>query len=189
MLYGFGSGTAKLRGVELPFDTARSVANLWFSGAFERWSRIRFIFSHGGGALPMVADRIDKLGRPGKEPGSLLHDAATQFDNLYFDTANAASPVAFAGLRAFCQPAAHSVWNRLSVCIARQGSGRPRARSDESRQMRAIEERFVTNADARFLRGLGRERSLAQCDAETQAAGLRRTRISPLSFGSVIIRP
>lgn len=90
--------------VELPFDSARSVASLWFSGALERWSRIRFIFSHGGGALPMVADRIDKFGRPGKEPGSLLHDAATQFDKLYFDTANASNPAALAGLRAFANP-------------------------------------------------------------------------------------
>jgi predicted TIM-barrel fold metal-dependent hydrolase len=90
--------------LELPFDTARSVTSLWFSGALERWSSIRFIFSHGGGALPMVADRIDKFGRPGKEPGSLHHDAATQFDKLYFDTANAANPAAFAGLRAFANP-------------------------------------------------------------------------------------
>lgn len=52
----------------------------------------------------MVADRIDKFGRPGKESGSQLHDAATQFDKLYFDTANAANPAALAGLRAFANP-------------------------------------------------------------------------------------
>jgi predicted TIM-barrel fold metal-dependent hydrolase len=90
--------------VELPLDAARSAASLWFSGALERWSRIRFIVSHGGGALPMVVDRIDKLGRPGKEPGALLHDAAMQFDRLYFDTANAASPVALAAFGAFANP-------------------------------------------------------------------------------------
>jgi 6-methylsalicylate decarboxylase len=52
----------------------------------------------------MVADRIDKFGRPGKEPGLLLHDAAPQFDKLYFDTANAANRAALAGLRAFANP-------------------------------------------------------------------------------------
>jgi predicted TIM-barrel fold metal-dependent hydrolase len=52
----------------------------------------------------MVADRIDKLGRPGKEPGALLHDATAQFDSLYFDTANAANPAAMAALRAFANP-------------------------------------------------------------------------------------
>lgn len=90
--------------LEFPFDSARAATSLWFSGALERYSRIRFVFSHGGGALPMVADRIDKLGRPGKEPGTRLHDAATQFDKLYFDTANAANPAAFAGLRAITNP-------------------------------------------------------------------------------------
>jgi 6-methylsalicylate decarboxylase len=90
--------------VELPFDTARTVASLWFSGSLQRWPGIRFIFSHGGGALPMVADRIDKFGRPGGEPGALLHDAAPQFKKLYFDTANAANPAALAGLRAFADP-------------------------------------------------------------------------------------
>ena len=90
--------------LELPFDSARSAASLWFSGALEKYSRIRFVFSHGGGALPMVADRIDKFGRPGKEPGTRLHDASTQFDKLYFDTANAANPAALAGLRAIANP-------------------------------------------------------------------------------------
>ena len=52
----------------------------------------------------MVADRIDKFGRPGEDSGALLHDAATQFDRLYFDTANAANPAALAGLRAFANP-------------------------------------------------------------------------------------
>ena len=125
--------------VELPFDTARSVANLWFSGALERWSRIRFIFSHGGGALPMVADRIDKFGRPGKEPGSLLHDAATQFDKLYFDTANAANPVALAGLRGFANPRRILFGTDYPyVSLARGVDDVARAQMSP-RQMRAIE--------------------------------------------------
>ena len=52
----------------------------------------------------MVADRIDKFGRPGKNPGAVLHDAKSQFDKLYFDTANAANPAALAGLRALANP-------------------------------------------------------------------------------------
>jgi hypothetical protein len=85
-LYVFRSGVPP-NYVELRFDAVRSVASpvhemkvmLWFSGALERWPRIRFVFSDRGGALPMVADRIDKFGHPGKEPVSQLHDAATQF--------------------------------------------------------------------------------------------------------------
>jgi len=105
----------------------------------ERWSRIRFIFSHGGGALPMVSDRIDKFGRPGKEPGSLLHDAATQFDKLYFDTANAANPVALAGLRAFANPRRILFGTDYPyVSLARGVDDLARAQMSH-RQMRAIE--------------------------------------------------
>ena len=87
----------------------------------------------------MVADRIDKLGRPGKEPGSLLHDAATQFDNLYFDTANAASPVAFAGLRAFANPRRILFGTDYPyVSLARGVDDLARAQMNP-RQMRAIE--------------------------------------------------
>jgi predicted TIM-barrel fold metal-dependent hydrolase len=90
--------------VESPFDTSRTVTSLWFSGALERWPDIRFVFSHGGGALPMIADRIDKAGRPGKEPHVFLHDANTQIRNLYFDTANAANPPALAALQSLADP-------------------------------------------------------------------------------------
>lgn len=89
---------------ELPFDTARAIISLWYNGALDRWPKIRFIFSHGGGALPMIADRIDKLGRPGTVAGTKAHDANISFRKLYFDTANAANPPALAALRAFTEP-------------------------------------------------------------------------------------
>jgi len=92
---------------EWPFDTARTVMSLWVSNALLRWPHIRFIFSHGGGALPMIADRIDKFGRaePGAGPGGpRLHDALSQIRTLYFDTANAANPPALAATRAMAEP-------------------------------------------------------------------------------------
>ena len=92
---------------EWPFDTARTVMSLWASNALLRWPHIRFIFSHGGGALPMIADRIDKFGRPkpGAGPdGPRLHDALSQIRTLYFDTANAANPPALAATRAMADP-------------------------------------------------------------------------------------
>ena len=44
--------------VEYPFDTTRMAAHLMFSGALERFPRIRFILSHAGGALPYLAWRL-----------------------------------------------------------------------------------------------------------------------------------
>lgn len=44
--------------IEYPFDTTRAAVNLLFSGALERFSRIRFILSHAGGTLPYLAWRL-----------------------------------------------------------------------------------------------------------------------------------
>jgi len=139
--------------VELPFDTVRSVARLWFGGAFERWPRIRFVFSHGGGVLPTVADRIDKLGRPGKEPGALLHDATAQFDRVYFDTADAAYPAAMAALRAFANPQRILFGTDYPYVPLAKGSGRPRPCRDESPAKAGHKEWQcpVPDANARFL--------------------------------------
>jgi len=44
--------------IEYPFDTTRAAVNLLFSGALERFARIRFILSHAGGTLPYLAWRL-----------------------------------------------------------------------------------------------------------------------------------
>jgi 6-methylsalicylate decarboxylase len=46
---------------ELPFDTTRAIANLIYSGTFERHRRIRFQFAHLGGTAPFLAHRIASL--------------------------------------------------------------------------------------------------------------------------------
>jgi predicted TIM-barrel fold metal-dependent hydrolase len=89
---------------EWPFDTARTVMSLWTAQAVAKWPNIRFIFSHGGGGLPMIADRIDKFGRPGANGAPAIHDALAFIQHLYFDIANAASPPALAATRAMADP-------------------------------------------------------------------------------------
>ena len=44
--------------IEYPFDTTRAAVNLLFSGALERFGKIRFILSHAGGTLPSLAWRL-----------------------------------------------------------------------------------------------------------------------------------
>jgi predicted TIM-barrel fold metal-dependent hydrolase len=44
--------------IEYTFDTTRAATNLLFSGAIERFPRIKFILSHAGGALPYLAWRL-----------------------------------------------------------------------------------------------------------------------------------
>jgi 6-methylsalicylate decarboxylase len=44
--------------IEYVFDTTRAAVNLLFSGALERFAKIRFILSHAGGTLPFIAWRL-----------------------------------------------------------------------------------------------------------------------------------
>ncbi|MFX0107051.1 MAG: amidohydrolase family protein [Candidatus Hodarchaeota archaeon] len=47
--------------IEWPFDTTRAVASMVYSGVLDRCPNIRFILSHGGGAVPFLAWRISIL--------------------------------------------------------------------------------------------------------------------------------
>ncbi len=49
--------------MEFVFDTTRAICSLLYSGTLSRCSDIRFIFSHGGGTAPYLADRIASLVR------------------------------------------------------------------------------------------------------------------------------
>jgi 6-methylsalicylate decarboxylase len=44
--------------LEIPQDTTRAVTNLLFSGALTKHDAIRFIVSHAGGSVPMLAGRM-----------------------------------------------------------------------------------------------------------------------------------
>src|SRR5947208_385038 len=41
------------------FDTSLSVARMIFDGFFDRYPNLKLIASHGGGALPYIAGRLD----------------------------------------------------------------------------------------------------------------------------------
>lgn len=84
--------------IEMPTDTTRAVANLMVHGATARFPRIRFIFSHGGGTLPMLAVRIRNFVRSTRAAGAPQHDPLTEIQRLYFDTAQAFNPYALAAL-------------------------------------------------------------------------------------------
>jgi predicted TIM-barrel fold metal-dependent hydrolase len=44
--------------IEFPTDTARTIASLALTGAMARCPDIKFIFSHGGGTLPSIVQRL-----------------------------------------------------------------------------------------------------------------------------------
>jgi len=44
--------------IEFPVDSGRAIASLLLRGTFARCPNIQFLFSHGGGILPMIVQRI-----------------------------------------------------------------------------------------------------------------------------------
>ena len=89
--------------IEYPLDTTRAIVSLLVNGAFRKYPDITFVFSHGGGALPMLAHRIEALSRHSKARADIAPggDVMNVFNKLYFETANATSAPALAALRAF----------------------------------------------------------------------------------------
>lgn len=45
--------------MEFLFDSARAASDLVFNGVLTRFPGIRWIFTHGGGSLPLLADRME----------------------------------------------------------------------------------------------------------------------------------
>lgn len=89
--------------IEFPTDTTRCITDLLFSGTFTRCPDIRFIFSHGGGTLPMLAARIaGGLLRPHmKEIAARLpHGAMHEFKKLFYDVASVTNPISMGALLA-----------------------------------------------------------------------------------------
>ncbi|MGH2881174.1 MAG: amidohydrolase family protein [Solirubrobacteraceae bacterium] len=78
--------------IEFPFDTTRTITSLLYAGAFSRWPRISFIFSHGAGAVPMLSQRIVALAQM---TGSVA-DPLGQLSQLYADAVTTTSGAAFA---------------------------------------------------------------------------------------------
>jgi predicted TIM-barrel fold metal-dependent hydrolase len=85
--------------IEVPHDTTRCVISLLLSGSFARWREIRWLFSHAGGTIPMMAGRIDAF--YGRRPNLKEFAPAGIFGELRrlsYDTANSTSAPTIAAL-------------------------------------------------------------------------------------------
>src|SRR5690348_15713204 len=85
------------------YDTTRTIVSLLLSGTFARLRDIKWLFSHAGGTVPMLAGRIDafyaRAAANGEKDKSFAPDGIfAELRRLHYDTANAASPPAMAAL-------------------------------------------------------------------------------------------
>lgn len=76
--------------IEVPHDTTRTVTSLLLSGTFARTRDIRWLFSHAGGTVPMMAGRINAFyANSPKRPEFAPDGIMEELRKLYYDTANA----------------------------------------------------------------------------------------------------
>ncbi len=80
--------------LEFPHDTTRTIVSLLINGTLKRFPNIRFIFSHAGGTVPFLVDRIDIWPMPLLGPEGPL----PYLKRLYFDLALSANPQAMGPL-------------------------------------------------------------------------------------------
>jgi predicted TIM-barrel fold metal-dependent hydrolase len=85
---------------EYPQDTNRTVMSLLFSGTFTRTRDIRWIFSHAGAAVPLLAGRVKSLAKIQlRNTAETLPDGIdAELQRLFYETANAAYPPNMAAL-------------------------------------------------------------------------------------------
>lgn len=85
--------------IEFGTDTTRTITDIVFSGTAARCPDLRFIFSHAGGTLPFLTERLIKMPvldpklQP-RVPKGVLHE----LQRFYYDTAWSAHPMALASL-------------------------------------------------------------------------------------------
>jgi predicted TIM-barrel fold metal-dependent hydrolase len=91
--------------LEFPYDSGRAITSLLLSGSLARWRDIRWLFSHGGGVMPMLAGRVAFFAGARKDIAEIAPNGIlAELQRLYYDTANAAWPISMAGLLKMVPP-------------------------------------------------------------------------------------
>jgi aminocarboxymuconate-semialdehyde decarboxylase len=71
------------------FDTTLAAAGLVFSGVVERFPRIRWVLGHLGGAIPYLAERLDRGYHAFRECREHISKPPSEYlKQFYYDTVN-----------------------------------------------------------------------------------------------------
>lgn len=75
--------------VGFTFDTTLAAAKLVFSGVTEKFPRIRWVLAHLGGAIPYLAERLDRGYFAFKDCRENIHKPPSEYlKDFYYDTVN-----------------------------------------------------------------------------------------------------
>jgi predicted TIM-barrel fold metal-dependent hydrolase len=91
--------------IEFGTDTSRAITQIVFSGTAARCPDLQFVFSHAGGTLPFLTERLLKMplldpALALRVPNGVLHE----LQRFYYDTAWSAHPMALASLTRLVKP-------------------------------------------------------------------------------------
>lgn len=93
--HGVGVPAATL---DFPFDTTKAITSMLFGGTLTRCRDVRFIFSHAGGTVPFLAERIARLEARPDFKQAVPDGVMFELKRLFFDTALSANELAFSAL-------------------------------------------------------------------------------------------
>jgi 6-methylsalicylate decarboxylase len=75
--------------IEYPFETTRAITNIRFKKAKAKFPDVKIIFPHGGGALPLLAERIISQAAIPYQGGQDPVGSAAQLKDYYLDLCTA----------------------------------------------------------------------------------------------------
>src|SRR5258707_264888 len=77
--------------LDFPFDTTKAITSMLFAGTFARCRDASFIFSHAGGTVPFLAERIARLQVRPEFKAGVPDGVMFELKRLFFDTALSAN--------------------------------------------------------------------------------------------------
>ena len=90
--------------IEYGTDTTRAIANWMFSGSGNRFTDLTLIFSHAGGTMPFLIQRYEQEARLPAHAATLPDGTIPLLRRYFYDTAQAANPVALGALMQVVPP-------------------------------------------------------------------------------------
>jgi predicted TIM-barrel fold metal-dependent hydrolase len=87
--------------IEYPFDTTRAIGNFLFRQARKKFPDVNIIWSHGGGAMGSLGDRLAIQSTLPIHGSRNLNESLAELKSFYYDTAVQLSNAQFAGIKEF----------------------------------------------------------------------------------------